>query len=75
VAILDTVAISHDVVGVSCEELGWHVNSCLLPTALPPRLLYYGAIKLMVAPVRNLHPLVGSPIVSPSPSLRVKRER
>jgi hypothetical protein len=28
--ILDTVAVSHDVVGTSCEELGWRVNMCLL---------------------------------------------
>jgi hypothetical protein len=24
--ILDTVVVSHDVAGTSCEELGWHVN-------------------------------------------------
>jgi hypothetical protein len=28
--ILDMIVVSHDVEGVSCEELGWHVNSCLL---------------------------------------------
>jgi hypothetical protein len=28
--ILDTVAISRDVKGTSCKELGQHVNSCLL---------------------------------------------
>jgi hypothetical protein len=28
--ILDTVVVSRDVEGASCEELGWHLNSCLL---------------------------------------------
>jgi hypothetical protein len=28
--ILDMVVVSHDVEGVSCDELGWRVNSCLL---------------------------------------------
>jgi hypothetical protein len=28
--VLDLVAISCDVEGASCEELGWHVNPCLL---------------------------------------------
>jgi hypothetical protein len=28
--ILDTVAVSREVVGASCEELAWHVNMCLL---------------------------------------------
>jgi hypothetical protein len=28
--ILDAVAISHDVVGMSCEELEWPINMCLL---------------------------------------------
>jgi hypothetical protein len=28
--ILDTLVVSHDVEGTSCEELGWRVNSCLL---------------------------------------------
>jgi hypothetical protein len=28
--ILDMVAISRDVEGTSCEEMGWHINSCLL---------------------------------------------
>jgi hypothetical protein len=28
--ILDTVTVSHDVAGVSGDELGWHVNMCLL---------------------------------------------
>jgi hypothetical protein len=28
--ILDMVAISHDVEGASCVELGWRINSCLL---------------------------------------------
>jgi hypothetical protein len=27
--ILDMVAVSRDVEGVLCEELGWRVNSCL----------------------------------------------
>jgi hypothetical protein len=27
---LDTVAVSRDVVGTSCEELGWRVKLCLL---------------------------------------------
>jgi hypothetical protein len=27
---LDTIAVSLDVEGASCEELGWRVNSCLL---------------------------------------------
>jgi hypothetical protein len=29
-SVLDTVAISHDVNDTSCEELMWHVKSCLL---------------------------------------------
>jgi hypothetical protein len=28
--ILDTIVVSHDVEGTSCEELGWHINLCLL---------------------------------------------
>jgi hypothetical protein len=28
--VLDMVVVSHDVEGASYEELGWHVNSCLL---------------------------------------------
>jgi hypothetical protein len=28
--ILDTVVVSHDVAGTSCEELGWRANMCLL---------------------------------------------
>jgi hypothetical protein len=28
--ILDMVVVSRDVEGVSCEELGWHINSFLL---------------------------------------------
>jgi hypothetical protein len=28
--ILNTVVISHDVEGVSCEDVGWCINSCLL---------------------------------------------
>jgi hypothetical protein len=60
--ILDMVAIAHDVEGVSCEELGWCTNSCLLrlftaPAALPSQLFHHGAIKLAVTPVHSLHPL------------------
>jgi hypothetical protein len=29
-SILDMVAVSWDVEGTSCKELGWHINSCLL---------------------------------------------
>jgi hypothetical protein len=29
-SILDTVLVSHNVEGASCEELGWCINSCLL---------------------------------------------
>jgi hypothetical protein len=28
--VLDTVAISHDVVGTSCDEWWWLINMCLL---------------------------------------------
>jgi hypothetical protein len=36
--ILDTVAISRDVVGAPCKELGWLVNICLLrPFTVPVR--------------------------------------
>jgi hypothetical protein len=33
---LDMVPVSHNVEGVSCEELGWHVNSCLLRIFIAP---------------------------------------
>jgi hypothetical protein len=78
--ILDTVVISHDVEGVSCEELGWHINSCLLclfvvPTRaqhLASSVVTPRAIKLMAAPMRKLRHLAQSPIVSLPPSLRLK---
>jgi hypothetical protein len=35
--VLDTVAVSHDVEGMSCEELGWRINSCLLCLFTAPR--------------------------------------
>jgi hypothetical protein len=41
-----------------------------IPVALPPRLLHRGAIKLVVAPIRNLCPLARSRIISPLASLR-----
>jgi hypothetical protein len=28
--ILDTVDVSRDIEGESCDELGWHLNSCFL---------------------------------------------
>jgi hypothetical protein len=63
--ILDTVVVSHDVEGTSCEELGGtqtHVYCTFLqclqgPAALHPLLLHHGAIKLVVGPARNLRPL------------------
>jgi hypothetical protein len=63
--VLDTVVVSHDVEGTSCEELGGtqtHVYCTFLqclqgPTALHPWLLHHGAIKLVVAPACNLRPL------------------
>jgi hypothetical protein len=47
--ILDMVAISRDVEGVSYEELGWHVNLCLL--------------RLFTAPVRARH--FASSVITP----------
>jgi hypothetical protein len=38
-------------------------------------LLHHRAIMLAVTLVRNLHPLIGPPIVSPPPSLQLKRKR
>jgi hypothetical protein len=81
-SILDMVVVSWDVEGTSCKELGWHINSCLLClfTALArahcfaPRLLHHGAIKLAVTPAHKLHHLARSPIVSPPPSLRLRRK-
>jgi hypothetical protein len=36
---LDMDVVSHDVVGMSCMELGWHVNMCLLcPFTTPIRV-------------------------------------
>jgi hypothetical protein len=43
--------------------------------ALPPRLLHHRAIKLVVTLTHNLHPLIQSPIISPPPSLWLKRRR
>jgi hypothetical protein len=75
--VLDTVAVFRDVENESCEELGWHVNSCLLhpftmfvrahrftSSAVTPQGYKAGS-----RPCMNLHPLAGPPIVSSPPSL------
>jgi hypothetical protein len=81
--VLDTVVVSHDVVGASCEKLGWHVNMCLLhPFTVPIRArLFTSSVvtpqgyKVGGLPCANLRPLAQPPIVSSPPSLRLKRKR
>jgi hypothetical protein len=81
--ILDTVAISCDVVGTSWEELGWHVNMCLLhPFIAPIRARRFASsvvtswgYKACGHPCTNLRPLAWTPITSSPPSLCLKRKR
>jgi hypothetical protein len=64
-AILNTVVVSHDVAGVSCEELGWHVNMCLLHPFTMPVMAYRFTSSVVTPrghkvgnrPCVNLHPL------------------
>jgi hypothetical protein len=80
--ILNMVDISCNVEGVSCEELGWPVNLCLLrPFTAPIRAYHFAssvvtlwAIKLAATPCVNLLALARHPIVSSPPSLRLKRK-
>jgi hypothetical protein len=63
--ILDMVAISHEVEGVSWEELGWRVNSCLLhPFTTSVRAHHFASLvvtpqgyKASSHPYTNLRPL------------------
>jgi hypothetical protein len=81
--ILDTVVISHDVEGTSCEELGWHVNSCLLrpfPTSVRAHRFASSVVtprgyKAGGCPCTNLCPHAQSSIASLAPSLWVIRKR
>jgi hypothetical protein len=81
--ILNTVVVSHDVAGVSCEELGWHVNMCLLhPFTMPVMACHFTSSvvtprghKVGNRPCVNLHPLARSPIASSLPSLWLERNR
>jgi hypothetical protein len=55
--ILDMVVVSHDVEGMSYEELGWHVNLSLLRLFIVPARARRRSIKLAITPTRNLRPL------------------
>jgi hypothetical protein len=50
------------------------VHKLMFTASLPSQLFHHGAIKLAVAPVRSLRPLTRYSIVSPPPSLRLKRK-
>jgi hypothetical protein len=81
--ILDMVTVSHDVAGVSCEELEWCLNMCLLhPFTMPVRAHRFASsvvtpwgYKAGGRPCTILHPLKWTPVASSPPSLRLKRKR
>jgi hypothetical protein len=77
--ILDTVAISYDVVeGMMCEELGKHVNTSLLCLV---RARYFASVvtprgyKSKWSPLRTLTSSRTNNCCLAPPSLRMKRER
>jgi hypothetical protein len=81
--VLDTIVVSCDVEGMPCEELGWHVSSCLscpfialvracrvASTGVTPR-----GYKVGGCPCTRLCPLA-QPLIASSPrSLWLKRKR
>jgi hypothetical protein len=79
--ILDTIAVSHDVTGASCEELVWCVNMCLLhPFTVPVRAHHFASsvvtpwgYKTGGHPCANLRPLTRSPVTS-SPMVEKKEK-
>jgi hypothetical protein len=81
--ILDTVVVSCDVVGTSCEELGWHVNMYLLcPFNVPIRVHCFASLIVTLRaykagghPCANLRPLARTPIASSPHSLRLEQKR
>jgi hypothetical protein len=81
--VLDTVVVSFNVVGTSCEELGWRVNMCLLcPFIVPIRARHFTSsvvtpqgYKASVCLCANLRPLARSPVGSSPPSQWIKRKR
>jgi hypothetical protein len=81
--ILDTIIVSHGVAGASSEELGWHVNMCLLcPFTASVRAHRFAnsvitpwGYKTGSRSCANLHPLTQPPISSSPPFLHLKRKR
>jgi hypothetical protein len=76
--VLDTVVVSHAIVGISCEESGRRVNMGLLQLArahcftsvVTPQSYKVGGL-----PCASLRPLAQAPIASSPPFICLKRER
>jgi hypothetical protein len=81
--ILDMITVSHGVAGASCEELGCHVDMCLLrPFNASVRAHRFASsvdtpwdYNTGNRPCLNLRPLARPPIPSSPPSLRLKGKR